>query len=343
VSDTNLPQPEDHSSLSWAAAGAGSGQPRRRKRRWLGNLLALSGLTGVALAIILVRLGAGPLDGRPGATSLPPTSTSKTSRPVGGLLYIREGSQPGNYDVWVANPDGTNGRNLTPDPASETEPDWSPDGRRVVYAAMPSRCQGSACQSDLYTIDREGSRRVRLTRTLQDETAPDWSPDGTRIAYTRRDGDRLTVWVMRADGSGQRPLSADPGTDPDWAPDGKRLLYLHDGSGGQSLYTINADGSARRRLGSLNLVRTARWSPDGTRIALTAHDAVWILNADGGGLRRIRQSGAYPSWSPNGRQLVFIAYASAATGTPELRRIDIEGRNEVVLRRDQADSAPKLR
>jgi Tol biopolymer transport system component len=340
VSDSNLPQPERHRSPGGAAAGGGSGQRQRRRRRWLGGLLALAGLLAVVLAIILPRPGTTPRQGRPDATSPPPTRTAP--RPAGGLLYVRGGVQPGGDDVWVANPDGTSGRNLTPDRASDAEPDWSPDGRRIVHASMPSRCRRSDCQSDLYVIGRDGSRRIRLTRTPQHERAPDWSPDGSRIAYTRSDGDRFTVWVMGADGSGQRQLSDDPGADPDWSPDGNRLLYLHDGSGGGPLYTINADGSARRRLGNVDVVRTARWSPDGSRIALTAHDAVWIVNADGSGLHRIRQSGAYPSWSPDGRQLVFIAYGSGATG-PQLRRMDTDGRNEVVLRRDQADSAPKLR
>jgi TolB protein len=260
------------------------------------------------------------------------------SQAVGGLLFVREGVQPGGYDVWVANPDGTRARDLTPDRASDAEPDWSPDGRRVVYAS----CLSAACHFDLYAVDRDGRRRVRLTSTPQDERNPDWSPDGARIAYTRSDGDRYRLWVMRADGSGQRQFTDDPGADPDWSPDGKRLLYLHLGSSNQPLYAINADGSARRRLGSVNVVRTARWSPDGSRIALTAHDAVWIGNADGSGLRRIRQSAVYPSWTPDGRHLVFIAYGSAATG-PELHRMDTDGRNEVVLRRDQADSPPKLR
>jgi Tol biopolymer transport system component len=239
----------------------------------------------------------------------------------------------------VANLDGTGRRNLTRDAAEDTDPAWSPDGRRIVYASMSSRCRGSGCQSDLYVIDRDSSRRVRLTRTPQHERDPDWSPDGSRIAYTRWDQDRPRVWVMAADGSGQRQLTTDPGSDPDWAPDGNRLLYLHDGSGNRPLYTINADGSAGQRLGNLNVVRSAEWSPDGTRIALSMRDAVWIVNADGSGLHRLRQSASDPSWTPDGRYLVFTASGAGATG-PELRRMDADGRNEIALRHDRADPAP---
>jgi TolB protein len=338
VSETNLPQPENHSSRGGATGGGSREQPPS-EQRWLGGLLGLAAvLLAVVLVIILPRLGGTPRGGRPGATSAP--ATRSASQSVGGLLFVRQGALPGSYDVWIANPDGKGQRDLTRDRASDSDPDWSPDGRRIVYASMPLRCQGSACQRDLYVIDRDGTNRVRLTRTSQDEGDPDWSPDGASIAYTRSDGARFRIWVMRADGSGQRQLTKDSGFAPDWAPDGHRVLFI---GGDYRLRTLSADGSAGRRISDIGPVRTARWSPDGTRIALTAHDAVWIVNANGTGLHHIRQSAAYPSWTPDGRHLVFISYASAATGGPELRRMDTEGRNEVVLGSDQADSAPKLR
>jgi Tol biopolymer transport system component len=134
---------------------------------------------------------------------------------------------------------------------------------------------------------------------------------------------------MGADGRGQRQLTDGGGFAPDWAPDATRILYI---GGDYRLHTINADGTGRRRIGNVGPIRSARWSPDGARIALTMRDAVWILNADGGGLHKIRQSAADPSWTPDGRQLVFTAYASGPTGAPELRRIDADGRNEVALR-----------
>ena len=183
-------------------------------------------------------------------------------------------------------------------------------------------------------VQRAGGLPYEATRTPQDAGEADWSPDGTRIAYTsgaagRDDREqRPRIWVRRADGSDVRQLTDDPGFAPDWAPDGNRILYI---GGDYRLYVINADGTGRRRIGNVGPIRSARWSPDGTRIALTMADAIWIINADGSGLRRIRQSASEPSWTPDGRHLVFTAYGSGAT-PPELRRIDVDGRNEIALR-----------
>jgi Tol biopolymer transport system component len=175
----------------------------------------------------------------------------------------------------------------------------------------------------------------KATRTPQDAGEEDWSPDGTRIAYTSSDSgghDREQrpsprIWVRCADGSDVRQLTDDPGFAPDWAPDGTRILYI---GGDNRLYVINADGTGRQRIGKVRPIRSARWSPDGTRIALSMRDAVWIINADGTGLHRITP-GVYPEWTPDGRHLVFTAYGSGTT-PPELHRIDVDGRNEIPLR-----------
>jgi Tol biopolymer transport system component len=309
---------------------------RRRRRRWAGVLLTLAGLAA-ALAILLPRFGATPAGGPPGGRPVGtnPNTTDGDGQPAGGLLYVR------GDDVLVANPDGTGRRNLTADPAPDTSPDWSPDGRRIVYASRPPGCQSVACLADLYVIGRDGKGRVRLTSTPQHETAPDWSPDGGRIAYTRYDQDQPGLWVMAADGSDQRQLTDGAGSTPaDWSPDGTRILY---GGSDNRLYSITADGTGRRRLSGIGPVRGARWSPDGTRIALTMQDAVWILNADGGGLRRL-QHGWYPAWSPDGRHLVFLAvsFASVRTGELQIRRMDTDGRNQVVLIRNHEEDEPKL-
>jgi len=59
------------------------------------------------------------------------------------------------------------------------------------------------------------------------DSEPSWSPDGTRIAFTRLVGSSLEVFVMKADGSGQRALThGSPNhLDPAWSPDGKTIAY----------------------------------------------------------------------------------------------------------------------
>jgi TolB protein len=330
--------------VTGVARSADDDQPgRRRRRRLAGLLLVVAGLAAV-LAILLPRMDATPTGGPPRRPPVGagPTTTEGAAQPTGGLLYEApavKGSP--TWDVWVANPDGSGRRNLTPDAANDAEPAWSPDGRRIVYTSDPPGCQPFSCQADLYAIGRDGTGRVRLTSTPQHESKPDWSPDGGRIAYLRYDHDQPAIWVMAADGSSQRQLTDNTvGSPPDWSPDGTRILHQ---AGDHRLYVINADGTGQRPISGIGPVRGARWSPDGTRIALTMRDAIWIINADGGGLRRLRHA-VYPSWSPDGRYLVFLAvsFVSVRTGELQIRRMDTDGRNQTILVRDAVETAPTL-
>ena len=96
-----------------------------------------------------------------------------------------------------------------------------------------------------------------------------------------------------------------------------RVVFNADGG----IHTIAADGSARRRLttrGRDTFDEEPAWSPDGATIAFTRHDlgeesfAIWLVNRDGGGLRRLTAEtaggAAGPTWSPDGARLAFTAY-----------------------------------
>lgn len=84
-------------------------------------------------------------------------------------------------------------------------PDFSPDGRRIVFTSNRDR------QGEIYVMNRDGSGVRRLTRRAGDDFAPRFSRDGAQIAFTALPG---TVMLMSADGTGVRRLTA--GTDPDW-------------------------------------------------------------------------------------------------------------------------------
>jgi Tol biopolymer transport system component len=178
--------------------------------------------------------------------------------------------------------------------------------------------------SNVFTISPGGSGRRQLTHVgaAKAAGAPDWSADGAKIVYESNQSGDYRIWVMNADGSGQRRLTGDPGfadLEPAWSPDGKRILFSRcdDHLGFITfcdLEVVNAAGGGMRQLasGHWTYVR-GQYSPDGRRIVVGADrggllSALWVMRADGSGLHRITRPSLqafWPGWSPDGRRIVF--------------------------------------
>jgi TolB protein len=172
----------------------------------------------------------------------------------------------------------------------------------------------------IFTVNPDGSRATRVTRGGPgvNDTEPDWSADGEKIAFTRqtscpaggaKDGLNNTcdlVFTMQRDGSALRPLvecgfkasAPFPGNcvgvnHPGWSPDGSKLAFQY-----------NLVDS--RYVGSLGV-----------------QAGIWIVNADGTGLRQVTQQTPGDSWdfgsqwSPDGTSLAFF-------------RLDVGANNEAI-------------
>src|SRR5262249_46005534 len=149
-------------------------------------------------------------------------------------------------------------------------------------------------------------------------------PDGRRIAFTRdRNRQIVNIYVMNADGSGQRRLTPrlrrHPWIELAWSPDWKKIAFAGSANllGRADIFVMNADGSGLRNV--TDAVTTSfdfAWSPDGRRIAyldylglVGSSTPLYVVNVDGTGKRRLTGPLMVdlgpPSWSPDGRTIAF--------------------------------------
>jgi len=123
----------------------------------------------------------------------------------------------------------------------------------------------------LWTLFVGGSGGPGDLRTVLEGQTPAWGPVGDRIAYKGCDerANNCGLWTATSAGTNKRGIVMDPSAGfPSWSPDGSRLVFMSNRDGNWEIYLVNADGSGLRRLTqSSSSEGMPTWSPDGQAIA----------------------------------------------------------------------------
>lgn len=165
------------------------------------------------------------------------------------------------YDIYTANRDGSDVQRLTFNDVYTAEAIISPDGSKIVFTSLKDG------DLEIYTMNADGTDVRRLTDTPGYDGGPWWSPDGTKIVYRAHHPQdsaelreyrellaqglirpsKVELWVMDADGSNKRQVTALGGANfgPSWSPDGTKIIFSSNffapRSGNFELFLVSAD------------------------------------------------------------------------------------------------------
>jgi Tol biopolymer transport system component len=298
------------------------------------RMLIAAAACGLALAVA----GCGERDAKPDVATPPSAS--------GSLVYEKEvGAET---QLFSARPDGTGERQLTHVDGNATHPDWSPDGKRIVFHIEHKNAKPRAyCSVALMNPDGSGLTDLANRRRGCDGS-PSFSADGRRIVFVNYDDVKDVEGVASMDLTGgdrrdiKTPRSMGVG-HPMTSPDGKWITFvgLSEEGARNSLFAMRPDGSQLHRLtpARWGIADKYDWSADGKLIVLTTH-AHFVVPAESANVVTIRPDGTIAtritrftggeknafagSFSPDGEQIILRLERG---DTYSLATVDRDGRN----------------
>ena len=243
--------------------------------------------------------------------------------------------------------DGFNTKYLTLGNELVLTPRFNPTNQLVTYLSyfknMPR----------VYLLDIETGVQEVVGNFPGMTFAPRFSPDGKKIIMSFAKDGNSDIYSMDLETRVVEQITKHPSIDtsPSYSPDGKYITFNSDRSGLQQIYVMRSDGTQVKRIthGS-GLYGTPVWSPRGDLIAFTkvrkGRFYIGVMRSDGTGERLLTENfyQEAPSWSPNGRVLIFYRETKSDSKgkgfSAKLWSIDITGYNERRLKTETDASDP---
>ncbi len=265
------------------------------------------------------------------------------------IIYVAE-SGPKNQRVKklaIMDQDGAKTKYLTLGNELVLTPRFNPSNQMVTYLSYFRNLPR------VYLLDIETGKQEVVGNFPGMTFAPRFSPDGKKIIMSFAKDGNSDIFTMDLETRKVERITEHSSIDtsPSYSPDGKYICFNSDRSGLQQIYVMKSDGSNVKRITFGNgIYGTPVWSPRGDLIAFTkvrkGKFYIGVMRSDGTGERLLTENfyQEAPSWSPNGRVLVFYRETkSGAQGkgfSAKLWSIDITGYNERKIKTETDASDP---
>lgn len=234
----------------------------------------------------------------------------------------------------IMDQDGENHKYLTDGTHLVLTPRFSPNSQEILYMSYAGK------EPRVYLRDLQTGREESLGSFEGMSFAPRFANDGNSIVMSIAKGGSTHIYRMDLRNRNLVRLTNGSGTidtSPSYSPDGGRIVFNSDRGGSQQLYVMNADGSNIQRISfGDGRYGTPVWSPRGDLIAFTKMQSgkfyIGVMRVDGSGERLLTESflDEGPSWSPNGRVIVFHRQnpsSGGRSGSVSLYTVDVTGYN----------------
>ncbi len=265
------------------------------------------------------------------------------------IIYVSEKGPKTNRikKLAIMDQDGYNIKYLTLGNELVLTPRFNPTNQMVTYLSYFKNLPR------VYLLDIETGVQEVVGDFPGMTFAPRFSPDGKKIIMSFAKNGNSDIYTMDLENRIVEKITNHPSIDtsPSFSPDGKYICFNSDRSGYQQIYVMKSDGSKVKRISfGRGLYGTPVWSPRGDLIAFTKlHKGkfyIGVMRVDGSGERLLTENyyQEAPSWSPNGRVLIFYRETKSDSEgkgfTAKLWSIDLTGYNERLVDTETDASDP---
>ena len=247
----------------------------------------------------------------------------------------------------IMDQDGFNTKYLTLGNELVLTPRFNPTSQMVTYLSYFKNLPR------VYLLDIETGTQEVVGDFPGMTFAPRFSPDGKKIIMSFAKDGNSDIYTMDLENRIVERITNHPSIDtsPSYSPDNRFITFNSDRSGFQQIYVMKSDGSNVKRISfGKGLYGTPVWSPRGDLIAFTKlHKGkfyIGVMRTDGSGERLLTENyyQEAPSWSPNGRVLIFYRETKSNDKgegfSAKLWSIDLTGYNERQVQTETDASDP---